>query len=237
MADKEQSIAKRAIFLASGFGSRMVPVTLTTPKPLVKVHGKRIIDTLIDACLAAGIDEIYIVRGYLAEKFDELLEKYPMIKFIENPLYDQSNNIGSAYLARDLLENAYVFEADLVLSNPSLIKKEHNCSDVLGIWKKKSDDWCLEVDEDGFVKEEKISGENCYQMVGIYYFNQEDGRKLKNHIERVFNTSDGKNRYWETVPNQIYQGQYKIKVIPCSDKDIVEIDTFDELKSIDSSYR
>ena len=77
--------AKRAVFIAAGFGSRMVPITLNTPKPLVRVHGQRIIDSLIDACLGAGIEEIYIVRGYLSEQFDQLLYKYPMIKFLENP--------------------------------------------------------------------------------------------------------------------------------------------------------
>ena len=76
---------KRAVFIAAGFGSRLVPITLNTPKPLVRVNGKRMIDGLIDACLAAGINEIYVVRGYLAEQFDQLLYKYPMIKFLENP--------------------------------------------------------------------------------------------------------------------------------------------------------
>lgn len=104
---------KRAIFIAAGFGSRMLPITLNTPKPLVRVHGVRIIDRLIDACLEAGINEIYIVRGYLGELFDQLLYKYPMIKFLENPSYNEANNIGSAFIAKDLLSNAYVFEADL----------------------------------------------------------------------------------------------------------------------------
>ena len=69
---------KRAILMAAGFGSRMVPITLNTPKPLVRVKGVRIIDTLLDALLAAEITEIYIVRGYLAEQFDQLLYKYPL---------------------------------------------------------------------------------------------------------------------------------------------------------------
>jgi len=101
--------AKKAIFIAAGFGSRMVPVTLNTPKPLIRVNGKRIIDTLIDACLENGITEIYVVRGYLAEQFDQLLYKYPMIKFLENPSYNEANNIGSAMVARYMLQNAYVF--------------------------------------------------------------------------------------------------------------------------------
>ena len=114
---------KRAIFLAAGFGSRMVPLTFNTPKPLVRVHGTRMIDTLLDAVVAAGIPEIIVVRGYLGEQFDQLLYKYPMIKFMENPMYNEANNISSAMIVRYLFQNAYVLEADLVLSNPKLIRK------------------------------------------------------------------------------------------------------------------
>ena len=53
---------KRAVFIAAGFGSRLVPITLNTPKPLVRVNGVRMIDTMLDAVVAAGIEEIYIVR-------------------------------------------------------------------------------------------------------------------------------------------------------------------------------
>lgn len=232
----EQYAVKRAIFIAAGFGSRLVPVTLNTPKPLVRVNGTRIIDTLIDACLKAGIDEIYVVRGYLAEQFDQLLYKYPMIKFLENPAYNEANNISSAMVARYLLQNAYVFESDLLIANPSIIKKYHYQSDVLGIWKDRTDDWCLDIDKDGNVKEEKVGGYNTYQMVGIYYFDGADGAKLAGHIEYAYNEPGGKERYWETVPNQLFKGEYKIEVRPCKENDIVEIDTFRELKAIDKTY-
>ncbi len=227
---------KRAIFIAAGFGSRMVPITLNTPKPLVRVNGKRIIDTLLDACLEAGITEIYIVRGYLAEQFDTLLYKYPMIKFIENPSYNEANNISSAMAARYLLQNAYVFEADLLVSNPKIITKYHYTSDVLGIYKERTDDWCVTADKNGYVNDEKIGGLNCYQMVGIYYINQFDGAKLAEHIKEAFLMPGGKERYWEQVPNVVFKGQYKIAVRPCKDEDIVEIDTFKELKAIDKTY-
>lgn len=227
---------KRAVFVAAGFGSRLVPVTLNTPKPLVRVNGKRIIDTLIDACIEAGIGEIYIVRGYLAEQFDQLLYKYPMIRFIENPAYNEANNISSAMVARYLMQNAYVLEADLLVSNPAIIRKYHYRSSVLGIWKERTDDWCLTVDKDGCVDEEKVGGLNSYQMVGIYYFNAADGAKLSEHIKTAYEAPGGKERYWETVPNQVYKGQYKIEVVPCKDEDIVEIDTFRELKLIDKTY-
>ena len=228
--------AKRAIFIAAGFGSRLVPVTLNTPKPLVRVNGTRIIDTLIDACLKAGISEIYIVRGYLSEQFDQLLYKYPMIRFLENPSYNEANNIGSAMVARYMLQNAYVFESDLIISNPSIIKKYHYNSDVLGIWKERTDDWVLDVDKDGFVRDEKVGGLNTYQMVGVYYFNAPDGAKLSEHIKEAYQAPGGKERYWETVPNLAYKGQYKIEVRPCQESDIVEIDTFRELKAIDKTY-
>ena len=227
--------AKRAIFIAAGFGSRLVPITLNTPKPLVRVNNKRIIDSLIDACLLAGIDDIYIVRGYLAEQFDILLNKYPMIKFLENPVYNEANNISSAMIARNLMQNAYVLEADLMVTNPKVIKKYNYESTVLGIWKERTDDWCF-AEKNGYITEEKIGGLNCYQMVGIYYWNGEDGAKLAKHLKEAYEQPGGKERYWETVPNQVYRGQYKIKIRPCTDADIAEIDTFRELKALDHAY-
>ena len=228
--------AKKAIFIAAGFGTRLVPVTLNTPKPLVRVNGTRIIDTLIDACLDAGIDEIYIVRGYLAEQFDQLLYKYPMIKFLENPSYNEANNISSAMTARYLMQDAYILEADLLVSNPKIIRRYNYRSNVLGIWKDRTDDWCLMADKDGCVMEEKVGGLNCYQMVGIYYFNAAEGARLSEHIKEAYLAPGGKERYWETVPNQAYKGQYRIEIVPCKDDDIVEIDTFRELKAIDKTY-
>jgi len=227
--------AKRAVFIAAGFGSRMVPITLNTPKPLVRVHGKRIIDTLLDAVLEAGIEEIYIARGYLAEQFDQLLYKYPMIKFLENPMYNEANNISSALLASHMLSNAYVFEADLLLSNPKIIKKYHYTSDFLAIKKDRTDDWCFVV-KDGVIKEEKVGGEDCWQMVGISYWNEEDGKKLATDIAEVYEGPGGKERYWEQVPLVYKKENYSVEVAECMEDDIVEIDTFRELKQIDKTY-
>lgn len=231
----EPYAAKRAIFIAAGFGSRLVPITLNTPKPLVRVHGKRIIDTLIEACLSAGIEEIYIVRGYLAEQFDQLLYQYPMIRFLENSIFNEANNISSALIARHLLSNAYVLEADLLVSNPSIIQKYHYTSDFLAIRKDRTDDWCFEV-EDGIIVEQKIGGENCWQMVGISYWSREDGEKLAEDIPAVMATPGGKERYWEQVPLCYRKENYAVEILECYDEDIVEIDTFRELKAIDKTY-
>ena len=229
--------AKRAIFIAAGFGTRLVPITFNTPKPLVRVHGVRIIDRLIEACLAAEIHEIYIVRGYLGELFDQLLYKYPMIKFLENPVYNEANNISSSLVARYMLSNAYVFEADLLLYNPSIIRKYHYTSDFLGIKKQRSDDWCFRV-KDGIIVEQNVGGEgdDIWQMVGISYWNEADGHRLSADIPDVYQSPGGKERYWEQVPLRYRKEHYSVEICECTDEDIVEIDTFKELKAIDKTY-
>lgn len=229
--------AKRAIFIAAGFGSRLVPITFNTPKPLVRVHGIRIIDRLIDACLEAGINEIYIVRGYLSELFDQLLYKYPMVKFLENPVYNEANNISSSMVARYMLSNAYVFEADLLLSNPAIIKKYHYTTNFLGIKKKRSDDWVVKV-KDGIIVEEMVGGEgdDIFQMVGISYWDEADGHKLSQDIQEVYRSPGGKERYWEQVPLVFKKEHYKVEIRECFDEDVVEIDTFNELKAVDPTY-
>ncbi len=226
---------KRAVFIAAGFGSRLVPVTLNTPKPLVRVGGVRIIDTLLDAVVAAGITEIYIVRGYLSEQFDQLLYKYPMLKFIENPAYNEANNISSAMCARYLLSNAYVFEADLVLSKQSLIERYQYSSNFLGFKVQRTDDWCFKV-KDGIITEQKVGGIDCYQEVGISYWNESDGHKLSEHIASAYAMPGGKERYWDQVPMLVFKNDYKVEIRECAKGDVVEIDTFRELKALDSTY-
>ena len=227
---------KRAVFIAAGFGSRMVPITFNTPKPLVRVHGTRIIDTLLDAVTEAEIPEIVIVRGYLGEQFDQLKYKYPQIKFAENPVYNEANNISSAVCVRYLMQNAYVLEADLVLHNKRLIRKYEYETNFLGIPVKRTDDWCLVTDDDGIIVEEKVGGLNCHQMVGISYWNAEDGKRLANDLDEVYRSPGGKERYWEQVPMVYKKENYQVHIRECSFNDVTEIDTFGELKAIDSLY-
>ena len=92
---------KRAVIMAAGFGNRMHPVTLETPKPLVRVNGVRMIDTVIRALHDNGVFEIHVVVGYKKEQFQELTQTYPGVQLIENPYFDTCNNIASLYVARD----------------------------------------------------------------------------------------------------------------------------------------
>lgn len=231
----EPYLVKKAIIIAAGFGSRMAPVTLDTPKPLVKVNGVRIIDTLIDALLANDITNITIIVGYKKEQFKELLEKYPMLKFIENPIYNESNNISSLYYAKDIIDRCYICEADLIVSNPKVIKKYQYTSNYLGAYVKETDDWCFKK-KNNYIKEVNIGGENVWHMIGISYWNEADAAKLREDLEKVFHSRGGKENYWDNVPLKICKKDFKIEVRDCNKKDVTEIDNYSELVIIDPSY-
>lgn len=226
---------KRAVFLAAGFGSRLIPLTLSMPKPLVRVKGVRLIDTMLDAVVAVGIEEIYVVRGYLGEQFDQLLYKYPSIRFIENPIYGETNNISSAMFAREHLHDAYVLDADLFLYNPDLITKYQYSTNYLGVYVEKTDDWCFLV-KNGCIQRMTVGATDCYLVVGCSYWTEADGLKLAKHLETVFESPGGKERFWDQVPFDYFPKEYKIAVRACSSSDIAEIDTYQELVRIDRAY-
>lgn len=227
---------KRAIFIAAGFGSRLVPLTINTPKPLVRVNGVRMIDTSLDAVIAAGIEEIIIVRGYLKEQFDQLLYKYPQIKFVDNLFYNETNNISSAMCVRDLLQNSYILDGDLVLSNPNLISKYQYTSNYLGVKTEVTDDWCLQT-KNNIITKMVIGGRNVYQMFGVSYWTEEDGKKLADDIKYIYELPGGKERYWDQVPLEYCKDHYKIEVRECSFDDIIEIDSYTDLKKMDPHYQ
>lgn len=226
---------RKAIILAAGFGSRLAPVTLDTPKSLVKVNGERIIDTLLDALTAKGITNITIVRGYKKEQFDALLEKYPTIRFIDNPEYNITNNISSAVCAADLIDRCYICEADLYITNPDVINKYEYKSNYLGARVTDTDDWCFRK-VNGAVADYQMGGTDCYQAFGISYWDSEDSEKLKADLRRVYNSRGGKENLWEVVPLRIMKKKYHLEVRKCHKSDIIEIDNFIELIAADSSY-
>ncbi len=225
----------KAIILASGFGSRLAPVTLDTPKPLVKVNGVRIIDTLLDALVAKGITNIILVRGYLKEQFDVLKEKYPNITFINNELFNVTNNISSLVKAVDYIDRCYICEADLFLSNPDVIRKYEYASSYLCAKVKETDDWCFDK-VGGYIAKFRQGGEDCYQMYGISFWSEEDSVKLRDALIKTYNSRAGKEKFWDAAPLVNFKKDFRIELHLCQKQDITEIDAFHELVAIDPSY-
>ena len=213
-----------------------MPITLNTPKALIRIHGRPMIETMLDAIVAAGIPEIIIVRGYLGEQFDVLLKKYPMIRFVENPDYKEMNNISSAMKVRDLFGNAYVLDSDLYLCNPELIRPYEYSASYVGVHMDQTDDWRLVV-KNGLVTGMKIGGKDCYHMYDITYWTEEDGKKMEQLLPLLFNTPGGKQCYWDDVPLTHYNDQFHIEPRPCKEGDIIEIDTLSELMQLDPVYK
>ena len=199
------------------------------------MNGVRILDTLLDALYAKGITNITIVRGYKKEQFDQLLEKYPTIRFIDNPEFNLANNISSAIHAIDLIDRCYICEADLYITNPEIINKYEYRTNYLGAKVTETDDWCFKK-RNGNAVGYQMGGTDCYQAFGISYWDGEDSEKLKADLRKVYTSRGGKENLWEMVPMRLARKNYKIEIRKCHKSDIIEIDNFIELIAADPSY-
>lgn len=228
---------KRAIIMAAGFGNRMKPITLETPKPMVKVNGKRMIDTVIDALHENGIFEIYIVVGYLKEKFEELKETYPDITLIENPYFDTCNNISSLYVARNFIEDAIILDGDQIIYNRSIVKSDFEKSGYNAVWTdEETDEWLMQVENNTVTSCSRTGGKSGWQLYSISRWTKEDGQKLKRHLEVEFEEKKNTQIYWDDVAMFCYPKEYNLGIMEMQANDIVEVDNFEELLAIDSSY-
>lgn len=229
---------ERAIIMAAGLGKRMYPVTLTTPKPLIKVNGVRMIDTVIDALHQNSIHEIYIVVGYLKEQFAELQKMYSGVQLIENPYYDVFNNIASLYVARDHIKNAIILDGDQIIYNPSILTPEFERSGYNSVWiDHETDEW-LQTVENGVVTScSRTGGKGGWQLYSISRWSEEDGEKLKHHLEIEFEQKKNRQIYWDDVAMFCYPEKYQLGIHPMKADDVIEVDNLSELIALDASYK
>ena len=226
----------KAIIMAAGKGNRMHPVTFHTPKPMVKVNGKRMVDTVIDALHENGITEIYVVVGYLKESFNELKKKYGDIHIIENPYYDSCNNMSSLYVARDHLENAMILDGDQLIFNSSILNPKFEKSGYNSVWTdEETDEWLQTVENGEVISCSRTGGNKGWQLYSISRWTEEDGKKLKKHLELEFEKNN-RQIYWDDIPMFIHQKDYSLGVYHMKKGDVIEIDNFSELVLIDPSY-
>lgn len=228
---------RRAIIMAAGIGSRLRPITLHTPKPLVKVHGVRMIDTVLRGLLEQGIAEIYIVVGYRKERFAALKRDYPQIKLIENPYYAECNNISSLFAARQHLEDAMILDGDLIIRNPAVLSPVFERSGYNAIWTDgQTEEWLMQA-ENGMVRScSRTGGSGGWQLFSISRWTQDDGRKLKRLLELEFLEKRNRQIYWDDVPMFCHFQEFQLQVYPMQPEDVIEIDSFAELAALDAAY-
>ena len=121
--------------MAAGLGSRMRPLTDTVAKPLVKVNGIPLIETVIAALETRGVSEIFVVTGYKSEQFIALAEKHPNVRLVHNAEYAMKNNINSVAVVADKMafSDCFICEADLFLPKENVLCRELSHSGTITV--------------------------------------------------------------------------------------------------------
>lgn len=224
----QERAPKNAIILAAGFGMRMVPINMETPKALLRVKGETLIERLIKQLHEVGVYQIYVVVGFMKEQFEFLIDDYG-IELVVNPDYARKNNMHSLKLVADQLSNTYIIPCDI------WCKQNPFCQDELYSWYLLSDSG----DEDSnvrinrkmeIVKTEKLQGGNA--MIGISYLLGDCAQTVRNQIQILCMDERYNDSFWEEA---LYRKDRMIVLGRVLGKgEVTEINTYEQLRELDS---
>ena len=206
----------QAIMLAAGKGSRLGKYTKNNTKCMLEVHGKTLLERAIDALLLAGIKDFIIVLGYKGENVKKYirekgLDKKINIIYVDNDVYDTTNNIYSLYLAKDYLikDDTILLESDLIY-DVSIVKKlvdsKYDSAVVIAKYEEWMDGTVVTLNDEGFINSfierknfEYKNADNYYKTVNIYKFSKEFSERFYLPFLESYIKAYGNNDYYELV--------------------------------------
>ncbi len=209
----------QAIILAAGMGKRLRSYTKNATKCMVPVNGKTLIEYTIEALVDNKIDRLVVVIGYkgqllkdfISSKFNAQNLKGMKIEYIENPVYDSTNNIYSLYLACSEMakDDTILLESDLIFK-PSIIRELIESRDkdlaVVSPFEPWMDGTCTELDENNYITnildKAHFNWDNThsyFKTVNIYKFSKEFTTQYYIPFLEAYQKAFGKNEYYEQV--------------------------------------
>lgn len=223
-----------AVIMAAGVSSRFAPLSLEKPKALIEVRGEVLLERQIRQLREAGIRDIYVVVGYMAEKFDDLRQKYGVV-LIRNDAYAERNNHSSIYAARDVIRNSYICSADnYFLKNPFEAEVEESYYAAL-LATGETNEWCMQEDADGYISHVTVGGRNSWYMLGHTFWSEHFSRSFLHFLDEEYDLPETKTMFWEDVFIR-HLDALKMKLRKYPDDFILEFDSLDELRLFDCSY-
>lgn len=219
---------RQAVILAAGAGMRMIPLNMEVSKGLLEVNGEVLIERLIRQLQEVGIREIYVVVGFMKEKYEYLMDAYG-VELIVNPEYALKNNLHSLYLAREHLTNAYVIPCDSWCSHNPFSREE------LYSWYMVTDrfdhDSSVRVSHKGeLMAVPKGTGGNS--MIGICYLTQPNSDIVCTRLEAMNVEPRYDDVFWEETLRD--KGRMIVPARLMDAGEAVSIKTFEQLRELDS---
>ena len=223
-----------AVIMAAGVSSRFAPLSYEKPKALVEVNGEILIERQIRQLKEAGIHEIIVVVGYMKEKMSYLKDKWG-VQIVENSNYLTRNNNGSIYAVKEYLRNTYICSADNYFSrNP--FEKEVDDPYYAAVYADgATKEWCMQIDEDGYICDVQIGGANAWYMLGHVFWNEAFSQKFIEILDAEYDLPETANLLWESIYMR-HLDALKLKMRKYDNNIIFEFDSLDELRAFDISY-